>query len=150
MIVTARKLANSSPRKPRQADLRRAISTAYYALFHAIAKDAADMLVGMSRDRPDKAWAQIYRALNHGDAKAACKQVRDYTYPNGIVTCADAFVALQEQRHAADFDPQHRVLRVDALDAIRLAEDAIRGLSTAPRRDRRAFAVLVLTKRRKS
>lgn len=29
MIVTARKLANASPNKPRQADLKRAISTAY-------------------------------------------------------------------------------------------------------------------------
>ena len=44
MIVTARKLASASLKKPRQADLRRAISTAYYALFHAMAKDAADML----------------------------------------------------------------------------------------------------------
>ena len=30
---------------PRQADLRRAISTAYYAVFHAIATDAADQFV---------------------------------------------------------------------------------------------------------
>ena len=51
MIATARKLAKASPQKPRQADLKRAVSTAYYALFHAMAKDAADMLVGVGPSR---------------------------------------------------------------------------------------------------
>ncbi len=60
MIVTARKLANASPKKPRQADLKRAISTAYYALFHAMAKDASDMLVGVGLNRPDRAWTHTY------------------------------------------------------------------------------------------
>ena len=46
MIVTARRLAVANRTKPRQSDLKRSISTAYYALFHAIAKDAADLLVG--------------------------------------------------------------------------------------------------------
>jgi len=31
---------------PRQADLRRAISSAYYAVFHAIMAEAADDFVG--------------------------------------------------------------------------------------------------------
>ena len=131
MIVTARKLANASPKKPRQADLRRAISTAYYALFHAMAKDAADMLVGVGLDRPDKAWAHTYRALQHGDAKTACQAVRNLNFPNNIRSCADAFVALQQRRHDADYDPDYRVLRADALDAIQQAEDAIRDLKAS-------------------
>jgi uncharacterized protein (UPF0332 family) len=53
LIVTARKLAKASPKKPRQADLKRAVSTAYYALFHALAKNAADQLVGVAQNRPD-------------------------------------------------------------------------------------------------
>ena len=44
--VQARRLALAGPRRPRQADLRRAVSTAYYALFQAMAKDCADVLVG--------------------------------------------------------------------------------------------------------
>ncbi len=76
LIATARRLAKASARKPRQADLKRAISTAYYALFHAIARDAADLLVGTGKDRPDKAWKQVYRALDHGPAKTACGQLR--------------------------------------------------------------------------
>lgn len=150
MIVTARKLANASPKKPRQADLKRAISTAYYALFHAMANDAADMLVGVGPNRPDKAWSHTYRTLQHGEAKSACEAVRNLNFPNSIKSCADAFVALQQKRHEADYDPDYRVLRADALDAIQQAEDAIRALRTSARRDRRAFAVQILMKKRKS
>ena len=150
MIVTALKLANASPNKPRQADLKRAISTAYYALFHAMAKDAADMLVGVGPTRPDRAWAHAYRALQHGDARLACEGVRNINFPSTIKTCADAFVALQQKRHDADYDPDHRALREDALSAIKLAEDAIRDLKASAKRDRRAFAVQILMKKRKS
>jgi hypothetical protein len=51
LIITARMLARAGSRRPRQADLKRAISAAYYALCHALAKDAADRLVGAGRER---------------------------------------------------------------------------------------------------
>ena len=84
LIVTARKLAHASTQKPRQADLKRAISTAYYALFHAMAKNAADLLVGVGSNRPDKAWTQTYRALQHGMPRApACRCVSwDFQRPS--------------------------------------------------------------------
>ena len=150
MIVTARKLANASPGKPRQADLKRAVSTAYYALFHALAKDAADLLVGVGKDRPNKAWAHLYRSLQHGDAKVACLATRNMNFPPLIKRCADIFVELQEQRHEADYNPTLQVLRAEALDAIKEAEEAIAALKSAPRRDRRAFAVQLLHKKRKT
>lgn len=43
LIVTARRLANVRTRRPRQADLKRALSTSYYALFHTLAQDCADL-----------------------------------------------------------------------------------------------------------
>jgi hypothetical protein len=149
MIVTARKLAKASPKKPRQADLKRAISTAYYALFHAFAKDAADLLVGTGTNRPNKAWKQTYRSLEHGFAKSAREQVRNLGFPITICSCADAFVRLQQDRHDADYDPDGRVLRADALAAISLAEQAIKDLRASTRRDRRALAVHLLLKKRK-
>ena len=150
MIVTARKLANASPKKPRQAELRRAISTAYYALFHAMTKDAADMLVGVGKNRPDKAWSHVYRSLQHGDAKNACAGVRALGFPPNIVECADVFVDLQKKRHDAGYDPDHRVAQADALDAITVAEAAISLLKASPRKDRIAFAVQLLHKKRRS
>src|SRR5262245_43956452 len=36
LLKQARSLCAASPRRPKQADLRRAVSTAYYSLFHAL------------------------------------------------------------------------------------------------------------------
>jgi hypothetical protein len=150
LIVTARKLANASQGKPRQADLRRAISTAYYALFHTLTKDAADLLVGVGPTRPDKAWSHLYRSLQHGDAKAACEATRNMNFPAQIKVCARTFIELQVLRHDADYDPDRRFLRADAVQAIKDAEDAIAALRATPKRDRRAFAVQLLLKKRRS
>jgi hypothetical protein len=39
MLEQSRDLANREPKRPRQASLRRAVSTAYYALFHLLATE---------------------------------------------------------------------------------------------------------------
>jgi uncharacterized protein (UPF0332 family) len=149
VITTARKLANASPGKPRQADLRRAISTAYYAIFHAMAKDVADILLGVGSDRPDKAWSQTYRSLQHGDARIACETAHKLGFSSNLVSCAVAFVDLQKLRHDADYDPDIRFNRAEALDAIERTDKAIRDLKSSSKKDRRAFAVLLLLKRRR-
>ncbi|MDX2155656.1 MAG: hypothetical protein SFW09_04015 [Hyphomicrobiaceae bacterium] len=148
MIVTARKLANASRLRPCQSELRRAVSTAYYALFLSLAKDSADLLVGAGRDRPEKAWSQVHRSLQHGDAKSACHQARNLGFPHEIKICCAIFIELQEMRHRADYDPDYRLSRAVALQAVDMAERAIRSLRAAPRLDRKAFAVLLLFKRR--
>lgn len=148
MIVAARKLANASPKRPRQAELRRAVSTAYYALFHVLAREVADLLVGVGQNRPDRAWAQVYRALQHGEAKNACIQVGNLGFSGDIIDLAKPFVALQELRHRADYDPEYRLQRADAITAIELAEGAMERLKSATRKERRAFAVLLIFKRR--
>lgn len=45
LISTALQLANVHQRRPCKADLRRSISTSYYALFHGLAALAAGRLV---------------------------------------------------------------------------------------------------------
>lgn len=148
LLVTALRLANAARSRPRQSDLRKAVSSAYYALFHEIAKDASDLLVGVGRDRPDKAWRQAYRALDHGFARNACRELRTLGFPPTLQACGDAFVSLQQARHDADYDPTHRLSRSQALQAIALAERAIADLKASSRKDRKAFAVLLLLKRR--
>lgn len=49
---------------PRQVDLRRAISNAYYSLFHAVLTDAADDFVG-STHRQSPRYALVYRSVDH-------------------------------------------------------------------------------------
>lgn len=149
LLALAERLAKASPKKPRQVDLRRSISTSYYAVFHAIARNAADYMVGTSRaNRPNRAWVQTYRALDHRLAKNACNAVRNLGFPAGIVECADAFAELQEARHSADYDPEYRPTRADALEAVAKSRDAIAKLRGATINDRRAFAVQVLMKKR--
>jgi uncharacterized protein (UPF0332 family) len=149
LIALADRLAKSSPKKPRQADLKRAVSTAYYALFHAMAKNIADTMVGVAKNkRSEKAWAQAYRGMQHGDAKSACEAVRNLTFPQDLKDCADAFVDLQRARHDADYDPLHRITRAEALLDVQKADDAIKKLRSSKAKDRRAFAVQVLVRKR--
>ena len=76
LIAISRLLAEISEgvearRISQQARLRRAISTAYYAMFHALAKSNADALIGSTpQSRGLAAWSQVYRALEHGFVKA--------------------------------------------------------------------------------
>lgn len=148
MIVTARKLASASRLKPRQADLRRSVSTAYYALFDVLARNGADLLVGAGATRPSQEWAHVYRALDHGFAKNACREARNLGFPPEIRACANELVELQEARHKADYDPAARFTRADALDWVNRAEAAIVSLRAGSRRDRKAFAVQLLLRRR--
>lgn len=148
LLTTARHLSRANPKKPRQADLRRAVSTAYYAMFHALARKRADRFVGTSANRSLRAWTHVYRAVEHGFAKSACAQVTNLGFPAGIVQFADLFRSLQEERHGADYDPDIRYTRADTIVYIANAKQAISDLRNAPRADRTAFAVLILLKRR--
>lgn len=149
LIPTARRLARINPGKPRQADLTRAVSTAYYALFHTLAKDAADRLVGTGIRRSKPAWKQVYRALEHGFAKEACNRAARLGFPIGIVHFADTFARLQDERHKADYDPDIRYTRTEVIIMISEAEQAIKALHTATLQDRTAFAALVLLRKRR-
>ena len=46
LILQARMLAGSDPRRPKQATLRRAISTAYYGIFHFLIEESTQLLLG--------------------------------------------------------------------------------------------------------
>lgn len=66
---------------PRQADLRRAISNAYYALFHTIAAEAADDFAGRTQ-RHTPRYALVYRSINHGALRKLCEDVVKTKLPN--------------------------------------------------------------------
>lgn len=146
LISTARELAGvPGGLPPSQASLRRAVSTAYYALFHCMAENCADMLVGepgSGRSRP--AWRQAYRALQHGTAKRRCRQDLIKRFPVEIQGFAKQFAEMQEKRETADYDPDRNFEQSDVITDIDSSADAISQFRQAPERDRRAFAVHVL------
>ncbi len=151
LLVTARMLASAGgKRKPKQANLRRAVSTAYYALFHTVCRSCADNIVASGGDFPRAAWRRAYRALGHGFAKAACnpkdgRQAKILArYPNEIQDFATQFYNMQVKRHLADYDPYARFSRSAVTADIQACEAVIRGFRSAPLSDRRAFTTLVL------
>lgn len=90
----------------RQVDLRRSISTSYYALFHGLAELAAGRLVGStSAAQKSAAWSRVYRDLNHLTAKNACSRPELQGCSQELARFLMAFPTLQELRHQADYDP---------------------------------------------
>ena len=145
-MATARGLAEGDPRRPSQASLRRAVSAAYYAMFHCLAGTAADLFIGGSRS---EAWHQAYRALEHGSARNACQNRRAMQgFPLEIRDFAEAFVMLQDRRHEADYALEGRYDKLDVLSALDGAEYAIAQFEQADVEHRRGFAAHVLFRQR--
>ena len=147
LIEAARSMAEMNPRRPTQASLRRAVSTAYYAMFHCLAYAAANALVG--RDR-SPAWHRVYRALEHGRARNACENKRALEeFPPEVRGFADTFAMLQRARQRADYALDEGVYRKsDVLGDIASAETAISRFEQADVRHRREFATQMLFRQR--
>ena len=149
LINSANFLANASRGRPNQVYLRRATSAAYYALFHCLAQNCANLLVGNTKAFiSEAAWRQVYRGLDHGTAKRACRQQTVSRFPAEVINFASQFAIMQEKRHEADYDPHVRLTKSEVLADIEMTAEAIRVFQNASTKDRRAFAVFVLLKSR--
>ena len=149
MIRIARQLAagdlGSRTGRPRQADLRRAISTTYYALFYTLAGAAADTLIGSNpTSRIQSLWLQTYRTLDHGYAKRQCRALMLQLFTPAIQAFARQFVEMQDHRHNADYNPTARFTRLETQQLLEETERLIAQFEASPEQDRRAFAVYVL------
>ncbi|MBM3569281.1 MAG: hypothetical protein FJX46_11090 [Alphaproteobacteria bacterium] len=117
---------------------RRAISTAYYALFHFLISESVRVV--MPRVEPPlKRW--IVRAYSHSDLRAVCQQFANGRIENvrqpaqGLLAApiapeltkiAIGFVELQAMRELADYDLSYDASSAEADLAVFLAEDAMR------------------------
>ena len=144
LLDQADHLLRLSPRRPKQANLRRAVSASYYAVFHALCWSNANILAGTGAGRPERAWLQVYRAVDHGQAKSRCKDARSKGFPATIQAYAEAFVTLQEQRHRADYSPDRHFTKQESVEFAKLARSAVSAVGSAPIKDRRAFAIHIL------
>ncbi len=151
LIRIARQLASGAVGgnrgRPRQAELRRAVSAAYYALFHALAYCCADRLAGSVRT--ESSWIQTYRALEHGHARNQCDNRSAMSaFPSEIQDFGRRFVFMQRQRQQADYSPNATFDRDRVIQLITEVEDSVITLENTPAADRRAFAIHVLFRRR--
>lgn len=149
-------VGSHASRRPRQVDLRRAVSNAYYAVFHATLTAAADSAVGPGA-RASAPYRLVYRSVRHVTLRELCKEIqkptpsakyRQYVPQGGfgmnIRTFAEATVDLQERREAADYDPLEIFNRSAARFAINQGRSALHRFEAAPKSDRDAFLSLLL------
>ena len=107
------------------------------------------MMIGSTKaNRSNSAWRQVYRSLEHSEAKRACRHAKITKFPQPIQDFANCFVTMQEKRHKADYDPVHRVNKSEVLLDIGQVANELNHLEQATVTDRRAFAAFVLFKSR--
>lgn len=150
LIGAAEALLASNKGRPTAASRNRAVSTVYYAMFHCLAQDCADLLIGRtSATRSAGAWRQVYRSLEHGLAKTQCTRKQMMSkFPKEIADFGELFVAMQGRRHQADYDPLMRFTKSSVALSLEEARRTIANYLRAATRDRRAFAAYVLLKQR--
>jgi hypothetical protein len=141
---------------PRQINLRRAISSAYYAIFHAVATEAADVIVGRTK-RDTSIYQLVYRSINHNSLRKLCEifenkkpptKYKEYFPKSGfdsnLKNLAAAFVELQQMRNNADYDPLYRVSSSDAVLVVATSRAALNSLRNTSRARRKEFVALAV------
>ena len=136
--------------RPRQTELKRAVSAAYYAMFHTLAVCCANQIAGATRSgRTELTWRQVYRALEHGYARAQCERSSSIgAFPREIRAFAEQFVHMQSQRQSADYDPAATFLRFDVKKHVEETALTIAQFNAVSNMQKRAFAVYVLLRSR--
>lgn len=132
LLELAYDLAHKEPTNPKQASLRRAVSAAYYALFHLLIDEA------VSEWAVERQRSILARTFEHGKMKGICDDVLKTIKSGGSVppelnTVAHNFIQLQQHRHTADYDNTKQWSRTDVLNVLTLATDAFtawRAIST--------------------
>lgn len=139
LIAQARHLCQKEPRRPKQASLRRAISTAYYALFHGLVSAAATCFLS---HRHRALRPSLMRVFKRRDMIEACQRLLRLraqpaamapvlggaVLPPDLERVAEAFVALQQARHEADYDLARRYTRPETQDLLDIADAALQAL----------------------
>src|SRR6266851_4884081 len=113
LLRLAKELVDRNPAAPVEGDLRRGVSTAYYALFHLLVMEATTRLVTPVSLRP-----RVARSFDHKIMRLVCQDYEKLTpnaagqlfttagevVPQGVQDIAIAFNALQRARNLADYD----------------------------------------------
>ena len=125
LLKQARFLATQDSKKPKQAKLRRSVSTCYYAFFHFLIDEATKlMLPGRNQTLRDC----LARAFKHKDMRDFAKGIADSSPPRKLLSAfnkqpleqkltevASIFCELQQVRHEADYNRASRFSRREIL-----------------------------------
>jgi hypothetical protein len=130
--------ASGHPSDTQQVDFRRAVSAAYYAVFHLLTMTAAESwAVGRERHR-------FARLFEHGRLRTASlalpgklkERLGDNASPDDqktadtLATIAKDFVALQQDRNSADYDNSREWSHTEVENVIQRARGLYNGWIT--------------------
>jgi len=148
LLEQAGHLATRERKRPKQASLRRAVSAAYYALFHLLVADGAKRI---SPNKPVGLNLVIQRGYSHSDMRNVCqsfvkghlaainpkqkkadianppeatRQLITLPLDQKLVGVLNTFIDLQEARHEADYNLNKQWNRLDVLGHVKTAKDA--------------------------
>ena len=133
LLDQASTLAGLDPMKPKQASLRRAISAAYYSVFHLLIDDGAWRITANTDLQP-----YVARSFQHASVKDAANRVIEQskgtppwpaplftaTIEPELIRVCTTFVDLQSLRHSADYNTAVSFKRAEVVAAISRAQAA--------------------------
>ena len=140
LLEQAQHLARREPKRPKQASLRRSVSTAYYALFHLLITETT-----RNWKRPAERHT-LARMFEHTHMGKVCTTKRDElnSYFNRnpspsqqvnvsrhLHVVVETFVQMLQHRHTADYDSSTRWTRTDAnekIESVKAAFDSWRAI----------------------
>jgi hypothetical protein len=158
LLAQAKLLANLETNRPKQSSLRRAVSTAYYALFHLLIDAAVKNIV---RGGSNEMENQLRRGFDHRAMKEVCKSISSTTplgpanhlldgpISNDLKIVADVFDSMQTMRHLADYDLAKSFIRTQVVALIEETDSAFRAWRREQRSDNaRVFLLSLLMHKR--
>lgn len=135
LLEQAGHLARKEPKRPKQASLRRAVSTAYYALFHLLIDEATVLLLTKTKNKALR--HSLGRAFRHTTMRKVSAEFAKGRIPPKLQSgnaslqpqpelqfVAETFCALQEARHDADYNLARRFSRETVVDVIEGTREA--------------------------
>lgn len=128
---------------------RRAVSAAYYAVFHSLAGLCVKTL--LANGWTEEELLRVYRALDHGQLRNVFSQSPLKEHPI-LKDIAVPILKLQNERHRADYMPPNKTLFpiVEVVELMKQAQKVISIVNELDEADRRLLATCLLFKERKA
>lgn len=153
LLELAEATATLGAGRPRQANLDRAVSTAYYAAFHAVCDLVARRVGGDEAER-----ISVRRCVSHNELAEVCRTVGGGNFPNrdgiafpGFAVSSDlrmialGIQELRADRNVADYDRSSRLTISTVRQRIELATRVVGRIDkVASTPEGQWFALLVL------
>lgn len=163
LITQAERLARQEPKRPKQASLRRAVSSAYYGLFHFLIEEACSFLLTQKQSHK-LLRGQLARSFEHAQMKNVSNDFvkssqsnpwvmvlgKSYAPSSALQQVARTFVDLQKARHQADYNLLEVFNRSEVLADVTRARGAMKAWSVVrgtPEAEAFLLAMLVRSRR---